>query len=81
MLTFNDPFNQKEYLLVTIDTRRASRIPVVDLENAKPEPIGGPILKIWDGGRLYEFNSDLSAASPLNAGIAASGVSRQHQGE
>jgi hypothetical protein len=43
MLTFTDPFDQKEYLLVTIDTRSASRIAVVDLGTAKPEPTGGPI--------------------------------------
>jgi hypothetical protein len=36
-------FVQKEYLLVTIDTRSASRIVVVDLGTAKPEPTGGPI--------------------------------------
>jgi hypothetical protein len=43
MLTFTDPFDQKEYLLVTIDTRSASRIAVVDLGTAEPEPTGGPI--------------------------------------
>jgi hypothetical protein len=43
MLTFTDPFDQKEYLLVTIDTRSASRIAVVDLATAQPEPTGGPI--------------------------------------
>jgi hypothetical protein len=43
MLAFTDPFDQKEYLLVTIDTRSASRIAVVDLGTAKPEPTGGPI--------------------------------------
>lgn len=43
MLTFTDPFDQKEYLLVTIDTRSASRISVMDLASAKPEPTGGPI--------------------------------------
>jgi hypothetical protein len=43
MVTFTDPFDQKEYLLVTIDTRSASRIAVVDLGTAKPEPTGGPI--------------------------------------
>jgi hypothetical protein len=43
MVTFTDPFDQKEYLLVTIDTRSASRIAVVDLRTAKPEPTGGPI--------------------------------------
>jgi hypothetical protein len=43
MLTFTDPFDQKEYLLVTIDTRSSSRIAVLDLATAKPEPTGGPI--------------------------------------
>jgi hypothetical protein len=43
MLTFTNPFDQKEYLLVTIDTRSASRIAVLDLGTAKPEPTGGPI--------------------------------------
>jgi len=43
MLTFRDPFDQKEYLLVTIDTRSASRIAITDLEAAQPEPTGGPI--------------------------------------
>jgi hypothetical protein len=32
MLTFSDPFDQKEYLLVTIDVRSASRIAITDLE-------------------------------------------------
>jgi hypothetical protein len=43
MVTFSNPFDQKEYLLVTIDTRSASRIAVLDLASAKPEPTGGPI--------------------------------------
>jgi hypothetical protein len=43
MVTFTDPFDQKEYLLVTIDTRSASRIAVLDLGTAAPEPTGGPI--------------------------------------
>jgi hypothetical protein len=43
MLSFTDPFDKKEYLLVTIDTRSASRIAVVDLGTAKPEPTGGQI--------------------------------------
>ncbi|WP_149760467.1 hypothetical protein [Neomesorhizobium albiziae] len=43
MLTFTDPFDQKEYLLVTIDVRSASRIAVADLGTAPPEPTGGPI--------------------------------------
>jgi hypothetical protein len=43
MLTYTDPFDQKEYLLVTIDVRSASRIAVLDLATAKPEPTGGSI--------------------------------------
>lgn len=43
MLAFTDPFDAKEYLLVTIDVRSASRIAVADLETAKAEPSGGPI--------------------------------------
>jgi hypothetical protein len=43
MLTFHDPFDQKEYLLVTIDVRSASRIAILDLESAQPEPVNGPI--------------------------------------
>ena len=43
MLTYTDPFDQKEYLLVTIDVRSASRIAVVDLGTAKPGPTGAPI--------------------------------------
>jgi hypothetical protein len=43
MMSFTDPFDQKEYLLVTIDVRSASRIAVLDLGTAKPEPTGGPI--------------------------------------
>jgi hypothetical protein len=43
MMTFNDPFDHKEYLLVTIDVRSASRIGIAELESAEPEPTGGPI--------------------------------------
>ena len=43
MVTFSDPFDQKEYLLVTIDTRSASRIAVVELGTAAPEPTDVPI--------------------------------------
>jgi hypothetical protein len=43
MLTFSDPFDREEYLLVTIDTRSASRIAIKDIESAKPEATGGPI--------------------------------------
>ncbi len=43
MVTFNDPFDKKEYLLVTIDVRSASRIAVVELGTAAPEPSDVPI--------------------------------------
>jgi len=43
MLTFSDPFDHKEYLLVTIDVRSASRIAIADLESATPQPTGGSI--------------------------------------
>jgi hypothetical protein len=43
MLTFNNPFDHKDYLLVTIDVRSASQIAVSDLETAPAEPTGGPI--------------------------------------
>ncbi|HUA65270.1 MAG TPA: hypothetical protein VME24_05445 [Alphaproteobacteria bacterium] len=43
MLTFTDPFDHKEYLLVTIDARSASRIAVADMVSAPAEPTGGPI--------------------------------------
>jgi len=43
MLTFNNPFDHKDYLLVTIDVRSASQIAVADLETAPPGPTGGPI--------------------------------------
>jgi hypothetical protein len=43
MLTFSDPFDHKEYLLVTIDVRSASQIAVLDLGTAKPGSTGGPI--------------------------------------
>jgi hypothetical protein len=43
MVTFTNPFDRKEYLLVTIDTRSASRIAVLDLATAPAEPTGGQI--------------------------------------
>jgi hypothetical protein len=43
MLIYTDPFEHKDYLLVTIDVRSASRIEVAELASAKPEPTGGPI--------------------------------------
>ncbi len=43
MMTFTNPFDHKDYLLVTIDVRSASRIAVADLETAPPERSGGPI--------------------------------------
>jgi hypothetical protein len=43
MLIYSDPFDHKDYLLVTIDVRGASRIEVAELASAQPEPTGGPI--------------------------------------
>ncbi|QBR04290.1 hypothetical protein [Paraburkholderia pallida] len=43
MLIYTDPFDHKDYLLVTIDVRSASRIEAAELVSAKPEPTGGPI--------------------------------------
>jgi len=43
MLTYIDPFDSKEYLLVTIDTRSGSRIKVSDMGSAPGGPTGGPI--------------------------------------
>jgi hypothetical protein len=43
MFSYEDPFDHKEYLLVTIDVRGTSRIEVSDLATAPPEPTGGPI--------------------------------------
>jgi hypothetical protein len=43
MLTFTDPFDQKEYLLVTIDVRSASRILTTSLDDAPALPTGGAI--------------------------------------
>ena len=43
MLTFTNPIDKKDYLLVTIDSRAASRIAVLDLGTAPPGPTGGPI--------------------------------------
>ena len=43
MFTFNNPFDHKDYLLVTIDVRGAAQIAAADLETAPPEPTGRPI--------------------------------------
>ncbi len=43
MMTFTNPFDHKDYLLVTIDARSASCIAVAELGTAKPEPTGGAI--------------------------------------
>ena len=43
MLTFIDPSDGKEYLMVTIDVRSASRIAVLDLATAPAEATGVPI--------------------------------------
>jgi hypothetical protein len=43
MVTYRDPFDHKEYLLVTIDTRSGSRVSVSDLASAPVEPSSVPI--------------------------------------
>jgi hypothetical protein len=43
MFTFSDPFDGKEYLLVTIDVLSASRIAISELESAPAGPTGGAI--------------------------------------
>ncbi len=43
MLTYTNPFDKKDYLVVTIDTRSAGQIAVLDLATATPEPTGGAI--------------------------------------
>jgi hypothetical protein len=43
MLTFTNPFDHKDYLLVTIDVRSASQIAFAELATAPAEPTGGPI--------------------------------------
>jgi len=43
MFTFNNPFDHKDYLLVTIDVRGGMQIGVAELGTAPPEPSGGPI--------------------------------------
>lgn len=43
MLSFTDPFDKKEYLLVTIDVRSASRIAMVDLATAPAGLANRPI--------------------------------------
>ena len=43
MFTFNNPFDKKDYLLVTIDVRGGMQIGVADLGTAPPQPTGGAI--------------------------------------
>jgi hypothetical protein len=43
MVTYRDPFDHKEYLLVTIDTRSGSRVSLSDLASAPVEPSSVPI--------------------------------------
>ena len=43
MFTFTNPLDQKENLLVTIDTRDGAQIGVAELDTAPAEPTGGPI--------------------------------------
>ncbi len=43
MVTFTNPFDRRDYLLVTIDVRGAAQISVADLETAPAEPTNVPI--------------------------------------
>lgn len=43
MMTFTNPMDKKDYLIVTIDVRSASRIAVADMATAPAEPTGTPI--------------------------------------
>ncbi len=43
MMTYQDPSDGKDYLLVTIDTRGGRRVAVADLASAPPEPANVPI--------------------------------------
>jgi hypothetical protein len=43
MLTFNNPFDHKDYLLVTIDVRGGMQLGVADLATEPAGPTGGPI--------------------------------------
>ena len=43
MFTFSNPFDQKDYLVVTIDVRGGAQIAVADLGTAPPEPTDRPI--------------------------------------
>jgi hypothetical protein len=43
MLTFNNPFDHKDYLLVTIDVRGGMQLGIADLATAPAGPTGGPI--------------------------------------
>jgi hypothetical protein len=43
MFTYLDPFDRKEYLLVTIDVLSASRVAIAELESAPAAPTGGAI--------------------------------------
>jgi hypothetical protein len=43
MLAYSDPFDKKDYLLVTIDVRGSMRIGVADLGSAPAGPTGGAI--------------------------------------
>jgi hypothetical protein len=43
MFAFEDPSDQRQYLVVTIDTRGASKIAAVELAKAPPQPTGGQI--------------------------------------
>jgi hypothetical protein len=53
MFAFEDPSDQRQYLVVTIDTLGASKIAAVDLAPAPPQPTGGQIdFQPWGLGEM-----------------------------
>ncbi|MBV9720828.1 MAG: hypothetical protein JO082_02775 [Mycobacterium sp.] len=65
MFVFHDPSDQQQYLVVTIDTRGASKLAAVDLASAPAQPTGGPIdFQPWGLGQtqtLMPVHSDHTA--------------------
>jgi hypothetical protein len=65
MFVFEDPYDQKQYLVVTIDTRGAAKIAAVELAPAPPQPTGGQIdFEPWGLGTtqtLMPVHSDHTA--------------------
>jgi hypothetical protein len=65
MFAFEDPYDQRQYLVVTIDTRGAAKIAAVELAPAPPQPTGGQIdFEPWGLGStqtLMPVHSDHTA--------------------